>query len=151
MMITNSMTIEEIEEKLFPSLDTTENMWIDLSKGMIEVRNSALFEDKINPASGKPFRNWEEYLRDISKTMRKKYSSGSVSTIKAWITKFEVYAEQLGYPEDWLITMGSHANIMLKAANLSPRGRMIQVSDQALIGGGLRLGKTSFHTFSDDI
>lgn len=143
--------IEELEKEIFDQVGQTEFIWTVVSRKLIEIRADELFTAKVDEQSGRPFKSWDAYLRYISRRMRKQFASGSVSTIKAWVTKFEVYDEQLGFTDEWLMEMGSHANILLKVANISVRGRRLEKEDRLLPNGGVKLGALSFKKVCDDI
>lgn len=154
-MVTAAMSttdiLSQLETEIFDSAQNGEFVWAEISKKLIDIRKDELFRAAVDEKTGKAIKTWEAYVRRFSKRLRPRLSSGSVSTIKAWVTKFEVYDEQLGYDEKWLQDMGSHANILLRAANLSVKGRQLDEEDRALPNNGVKLGRRAFKGLCDRI
>lgn len=144
-------TIDSVEKQILERATENEFVWTTISRMLIGIRDDDLYRQKIDDNTLKPFKTWDAYLRYLSQQLRKKLSSGAVSTIKAWINKFELYEDQMGHDEDWLVTMGSHANILMQVANIAAKTRKLDTEDRILPNGGVKLGHQSFATECDRI
>src|SRR2546425_86380 len=133
----------DFEKALLDEAHRGEWVWSAISRRLLDIKDNNLFKEVSDDVTGKPIRSFEAYLRRVSKLLRPKLASGSISTLKVWMTKFMVYGDQLGYNDDWLMTMGSHANVMLKAANLG-KGSNLDNVDRTLQTGGQKLGLHNF-------
>lgn len=142
--------IDQIEQGLIEQATATEFVWTAIAKGLIDIKNDELFRQAVDEQSGRQIKSFEAYLRRFSKKLKPVLSSGSVSTLKAWVYKQQVYVEQLGYTEDWLQEMGAHANILLRVANTGPKNILL-AEDRELTNKGTKLGFHAFQVLCDRI
>lgn len=143
--------IDEAESVLRNALENESTIKLNQVLIIKQIRDNELYKDRLDPETGKPFPTMAAYWKYITMHWHK-LGPGRVSNIKTWITKVDVFVEQLGWDKDKLLEMGMHSNILLPAANKARIGAELLDEDKDIPEtGGKKLGKDKFIKLSEEI
>lgn len=147
---TSFASLEEAELSLFDSLDREEKSKLDQVIAILEIKRGQLYKERIDPDTGDPFAYFEDYLASIEPELERR-GVGKMSSIKKWIASYRVICEQLGFSQDYFLSLGAHGKEVMPAANLEKLDSVLSDEEKPMPGGGRKLGAIEFKEFVEEI
>jgi hypothetical protein len=142
--------LDEAETAFYDCMDRGESLVIQQMKILDAIREQRLFESRTRPKTGKPYGSMEEYLPDLIKTTAA-FSTTAPRTLKQKLTCWRIYVQQMEKDPQWLLDMGSHAEVLLPVAARSHTTLALSPADEPLDVGGTRLGRENFERLVEEI
>jgi len=143
-------SIEEAEDALYDMMAKGEALRIQQVQVLARIRDQRLYEQKLNGATNKPYTSMESYLKDLCKSTAS-FASDAPRTLKSWMTRWEIYNQQLGIDADVLLEMGAHFEILLPVAARERTTMELTEGNVPQLSGGMKLGKSGFEQLTHEI
>lgn len=142
--------LEEAEEAAKRSAVALQSNSIRLARIFDAVRLQQLWKGEYDPDTGERYTSFDNYLANAARRLSNIVGAAR-STIWSKLLAFSVYERQLGYDESFMEEMGSHADRLLLAAHVNPKGQQLIPNDKPTPQGGHRLGRERFAELVQEI
>lgn len=142
-------TLDSAEDELFQAVEREGDVKLYQVKLLLTIKERELYRQRLNEETGKPFESMEAYLKSIVPRL-KAVSGSKVRSLKSWMTRYRIYVLQLDKPEPWLRAMGTHGEILLKAA--ARHVPTCTLLEEDIVGEhGRKLGRKGFESLVAEI
>jgi len=142
-------SLEDAETSIYALLEQGEHLRLQQTKILLAIQRQELFRERVDVKTGQPYSSFDTYIKGFLGSAAG-FSNDSPRTLRSWLSRYLVFVEDLNLPEESLIEMGSHFEVLITAAAKSRQCELLEQNED-LPTGGARLGRSEFQSLTQEI